>query len=74
MTNSVCAHARAHFSCHLDGQPLPFFTRFMVGFHLSICPPCRRVNRSLQATQAALRALRDADVDPGEALPDAPPR
>ena len=64
MTNSVCGHARAHFSCQLDGQPLPFFTRLMVRFHLLICPPCRRVNRSLQATQAALHALRDADLPP----------
>ncbi len=61
MTRNPCRHARAHFSCQLDGQRLPFFTRLMVRFHLWICPPCRRVNRSLAATQDALRALRDAD-------------
>ena len=64
MTLKVCSHARSHFSCQLDGQPLPFFTRLMVRFHLWICPGCRRVNRSLVATRAALRALRDADVPP----------
>ena len=67
-----CRNARAHFSDHLDGEALPFFTRLMVRFHLSVCPPCQRFNRSLAATQAALHALRDADLpdDLPSDLPD----
>jgi predicted anti-sigma-YlaC factor YlaD len=63
-----CHKPRTHFSDHLDGEPLPFFTGFVVRMHLTICPACRRLNRSLVATQAALRALQDADL-PAE-LPD----
>jgi hypothetical protein len=39
------------------------FVRLLVGFHLRVCTPCRRVHSSLMATREALRALRDADVD-----------
>ncbi len=72
MTLDPCRRARAHFSDHLDGERLPFFSRVLVGVHLTICPACRRVNRSLQATQVALHALRDADL--AQDLPqDLPP-
>jgi predicted anti-sigma-YlaC factor YlaD len=64
-----CSLARRHFSDHLDGQPLPLLTSLHVRCHLLICPPCRRVRRSLEATRAALLALKDADV----AADDEPP-
>jgi predicted anti-sigma-YlaC factor YlaD len=72
-----CARVRPHFSEHLDGEKLPFFTSLLVRCHLAICPPCRRLNRSLSATREALGALRDAGDDavlaeeserPGEGL------
>ena len=52
-----------HFSDHLDGVPLPLLARAWVRFHLTICPPCRRVHRALVETREALRALRDVDVE-----------
>jgi predicted anti-sigma-YlaC factor YlaD len=63
MTDRFCRPQRPYFSDHLDGQPMPFFRGLMVRFHLSVCPQCRRVNRSLVATREAVRALRDADVE-----------
>jgi predicted anti-sigma-YlaC factor YlaD len=59
-----CSKARSHFSEHLDGEPLPWKTRLLVQLHLTICPPCRRVARSLEATCEALHALRDEKDDP----------
>ena len=55
-------------SDYLDGEDLPLGVRFVVRFHLTICPPCRRTRRALEATQDALRGLRDADVavDPAD--------
>jgi predicted anti-sigma-YlaC factor YlaD len=58
-----CRDVRTHFSDHLDGEPLSFFTRILVRCHLGICPQCRRVQRSLVATREALHALRDVDVE-----------
>jgi predicted anti-sigma-YlaC factor YlaD len=63
MPADPCRTVRPHFSDHLDGQPLPLGVRLMVGLHLRICPPCRRVHGSLVAAREALLALRDADVD-----------
>jgi predicted anti-sigma-YlaC factor YlaD len=63
MNANPCRNVRAHLSDQLDGEPLPPLTRVMVRLHLTICPPCRRVNRSLVATRDALRALRDVDVE-----------
>jgi hypothetical protein len=57
-----CRGARTGFSDHLDGEKLPFWASLKVRCHLLICPPCRRVRRSLDATRDALSALRDADV------------
>jgi hypothetical protein len=57
-----CHGARTGFSCHLDGQKLPFWVSFKVRFHLMVCPPCRRLHRSLDATRDALGALRDAEI------------
>ena len=57
-----CASVRPHFSDRLDGQAIPFPASLLVRFHLAVCPPCRRVHRSLVATRDALVALRDADV------------
>lgn len=65
MALDPCSVARAHLSCHLDEQPLPWLVRAVVRFHLFVCPPCRRVARSLAATRDALEALRDNDVDEG---------
>jgi hypothetical protein len=56
---------RPHISDRLDGpleETVPLGTRLLVGFHLMICPPCRRMRRSLSATRDALSALRDVDV------------
>jgi predicted anti-sigma-YlaC factor YlaD len=60
MNLDPCRAVRPHFSDHLDGQQLPFFLGLFVRFHLLVCPPCRRVRRSLDATREALQALRDA--------------
>jgi hypothetical protein len=68
-----CLSVRPHFSDHLDAQPLPFWTRLSVGLHLAICPPCRRVQRSLVATREALHGLRDVDVDAGADVGDGRP-
>jgi RNA polymerase sigma-70 factor (ECF subfamily) len=61
MNVDPCQAVRPHFSDHLDGERLPFFRRLMVRFHLAVCPPCRRVHRSLVATRDALGALRDEE-------------
>jgi predicted anti-sigma-YlaC factor YlaD len=66
MNVDPCRNARPYISDKIDGEPLPLLVRF----HLRICPPCRRVHRSLEATREALRALRDVDPEslgPGEA-------
>jgi predicted anti-sigma-YlaC factor YlaD len=68
-----CRPVREHLSDWLDGEPLPLSVRLTVRLHLSICPPCRRVHRSLVATQDALRALRDADPSELDATGSAPP-
>ena len=60
MNLDPCRVVRPHFSDHLDGQRLPFFLGLFVRIHLLFCPPCKRVRRSLEATQEALGALRDA--------------
>ncbi len=64
----ACKQARAHFSEHLDGEPLPFAARLLVRLHLLVCPPCRRTHRSLAATRDALASLRDADLPADEKL------
>jgi len=58
-----CLASRRWFSDQLDGQPLPRWRGLVVRLHLAICPRCRRVARSLEATRDALSALRDADVE-----------
>jgi predicted anti-sigma-YlaC factor YlaD len=60
MNVDPCRAVRPHFSDHLDGERLPFARGLLVRLHLWICPPCRRVRRSLDATREALQALRDA--------------
>jgi hypothetical protein len=65
MNVDPCRPARARFSDHLDAQPLPLVIGMYVRWHLTICPPCRRFYRSLEATRKALRALRDAEIEPG---------
>ncbi len=59
MTDKFCLKQRRYFSCYMDGQPIPFFRRLLVRFHLRVCPQCQRVQQSLDATRDALRALRD---------------
>ena len=61
--NNQCRTARLHLSDHLDGETMPFWRRLFMRLHLTICPPCRRVRRSLLATRDSLLALRDSDVD-----------
>jgi predicted anti-sigma-YlaC factor YlaD len=62
MNADPCRNVRSYISDGLDGEPLPLLVRF----HLRVCPPCRRVHRSLVATREALRALRDVDPEGGE--------
>jgi hypothetical protein len=66
MTDRFCVKQRAWFSDRLEGKPLPFWRGLLVRLHLTICPPCQRVNRSLAATRDALRALADEDLSAGE--------
>lgn len=54
-----CKMVRAWFSDYSDGQPVAVWPRILVWLHLHICPGCRRVNRSMQAMNHALAALRD---------------
>ena len=61
MTDRFCVKQRPWFSHVLDGQPLPFWRGLLVRCHLTICPPCRRMQRSLKATRDALRDLADHD-------------
>jgi anti-sigma factor ChrR (cupin superfamily) len=63
MEPELCLRARRSFSDHMDGQPLPWRDRILVALHLRICPLCRRVQRSLDATCDALGALRDHDPE-----------
>jgi hypothetical protein len=65
-----CRIARSGFSDLSDGQPVPFGVALMARVHLTICPQCRRVHRSLAETRRALRALRDTDFDPDVASGD----
>ncbi len=58
--NRFCGPARRHFSDLMDGQPVPFGSGLLARIHLTICPQCKRVQRSLTGTQDALHALRDA--------------
>ena len=61
MTDRFCVRQRALFSDQLDGERLSWWRRLAMRLHLSICAPCRRVQRSLEATRDALRDLRDRD-------------
>lgn len=61
MTDRFCVKQRRYFSDRLDGAKLPFFRGLLVRLHLAVCPTCIRFNRSLGATRAALKALRDHD-------------
>jgi predicted anti-sigma-YlaC factor YlaD len=61
MNVDPCRHVRPYFSDHLDGERLPLVIGFFVRLHLRVCPPCKRVHRSLAATRDAVRGLRDVD-------------
>ncbi len=61
-----CRPVREHLSDEIDGEVLSPDVRVAMDAHLSRCPPCQRMNRSLLALKEALRALRD--VDPPAAL------
>jgi predicted anti-sigma-YlaC factor YlaD len=63
MVNRLCAHARRQFSDLMDGQAVPLRSRVLARSHLTICPQCRRVQRSLASTKAALGALREVDPE-----------
>jgi predicted anti-sigma-YlaC factor YlaD len=64
-----CEHVRPSFSERLDGEEPTTANRFEVGFHLAVCPPCRRFFRSLEAVKSALRDLRDADIEKEDGSP-----
>jgi predicted anti-sigma-YlaC factor YlaD len=61
MASRLCEHARRHLSDLIDDQPIPLLDRVLVRFHLRLCPTCKNVRRSLDATRDALGALRDED-------------
>jgi predicted anti-sigma-YlaC factor YlaD len=61
-----CTSVRQWFSDYLDGQALPAWPRLFVSLHLTVCPRCRRMRRSLQATGEALAALKDQPPRMGE--------
>jgi predicted anti-sigma-YlaC factor YlaD len=63
MVNRFCGQARRQFSDLMDGQAVPLPSRVVARLHLMICAPCRRVQRSLAGTTAALGALRDVDPE-----------
>ena len=58
--NRFCRATRSDLSDRLDGAPLPFWRRLMGAFHLSLCPTCKLVRRSLVATRDAVAALKDS--------------
>jgi hypothetical protein len=74
MTDRFCRKSRSYFSDRLDGEPIPFLRGLLVRLHLTVCPQCIRVNRSLVATRDALRALRDRDVQAGVPFERSEPR
>jgi hypothetical protein len=59
MTDRFCRKQRPYFSDLLDGASLPLWRGLVVRLHLRFCPQCIRLQRSLVATRAALRALAD---------------
>jgi hypothetical protein len=59
-----CLASRRGFSDHLDGLPLSPWRRLTIFTHRTICPLCRPIWKSLNATRDALAALRDEDVPP----------
>jgi predicted anti-sigma-YlaC factor YlaD len=61
----TCRHCREWFSDYLDGQPVPPWPRFWVRMHLTLCPLCRKVRRSMDAVEGALHALKDAPPPQG---------
>ncbi len=52
----TCRVVRPLLSDAADGQ-LPWWKAAMVRFHLFICPPCRRLDRSLHRTLGVLAEL-----------------
>ena len=58
MVDRFCRKQRPYFSDRLDGARLPFWRGLFVRFHLFVCPPCRRYNRSLEATQQVVIDLQ----------------
>ncbi len=63
MADRFCRKQREYFSDVVDGRPIPFWRALLVRCHLTICPPCKRIRASLEATRAALGDLRDSDPD-----------
>jgi hypothetical protein len=61
----LCDHARRHLSDARDGQ-LPRWHELFIRFHVTVCPPCRRVDRAFTNVLSLLHDLRD------DATPDAP--
>lgn len=54
-----CESVRQWFSNYRDGQPVPPWAKVWVWIHLRICPRCKLVQRSMQATDDALAALKE---------------
>ncbi len=59
--DTMCIPARRNFAALTEGGELSWGDRLLARCHYTICPPCRRYRRSLEATADALKALRDRD-------------
>ena len=56
----TCKHVRAHMSDALDGEVRGWY-RGYIWFHSRVCPPCKRLRRSLERTVSLLHEIRDAE-------------
>lgn len=64
---SICDEVRKRMSDDVD-DTLPWFRRALDRFHVTVCPPCRRVHASLHETVQLLHEMRD--VEPADESPD----
>lgn len=65
----TCRDLTARASLIVDGE-LPRGERFGVGFHLLICPYCRRFLKQLRTLTAAIRMRSDQRAADTPATPD----
>ena len=68
----TCRHVRARLSDLRDGEIGGVYGAYL-RFHSTVCPPCRRVRRSLERTMSLLSSLRDEPVLDDSASAGEPP-